>query len=401
MKSPRLKQALVEQAESLGFSMVGVAPPISEHATFYRKWLNEGYHGEMSYLARSSAVSRRRDLEETLAGVSSAIVVAHEYYQVDAPEAAGDPSRGVIARYARGADYHRVVKKKLMALARWLDTELGGVRARAYVDTGPILERELARRAGLGWFGRNTMLIHPRRGSYFFLGVLLVDRELEPDSLFEADHCGSCQACVDACPTGALLGRDEAGAPVIDARRCISYLTIELRGSIPAELRPLMGNRIYGCDICQEVCPFNQRFASESREPRYAARGPGERPVGMEPLPGEEVPEGSTLPGTDGPALVALMRMTEAEWSAYTRGSALRRAGYSGFKRNVAVAIGNWLASVAARGTGGGASGGTSIGSASAASVPEAISVLEAAMDEGDALIREHAEWALSRLQTD
>ncbi|NNL29482.1 MAG: hypothetical protein HKO77_00590 [Gemmatimonadetes bacterium] len=158
-----------------------------------------------------------------------------------------------------------------------------------------------------------------------------------------------------------------------------------------------MGNRIYGCDICQEVCPFNQSFAAESREPRYSARGPGERPVGVEPVPGEEVPEGSALPGTDGPGLVSLMRMTEAEWSAYTRGSALRRVGYSGFKRNVAVAMGNWLASVAAETPDGEVNGRTSMRSAAGTSVAEAIAVLEAAADEGDALIREHAEWALSR----
>lgn len=386
MNSQALRQALEERAEALGFSMMGIAPPGPDHIAFYRDWLAEGYHGEMAYLARPDAVSRRGEPESTLEGVRSAIVVVHEYYQAD-PPGVEDPSRGIVARYARGADYHRVVKKKLMALARWLDEAAGGVKARAYVDTGPILERDLARRAGLGWFGRNTMLIHPRRGSYFFLGVLLTDMDLKFDEAFEADHCGSCRACLDACPTGALLGRDENGAPIIDARRCISYLTIELRGSIPVELRPLLGNRIYGCDICQEVCPFNQRFAEESREPRYAARGPGERPVGMEPIPGEEVPAGSRLPGTDAPDLVSLMRMTRAEWAAYTRGSAMRRAGYAGFKRNVAVAMGNWLARVPADG--------------GDADVAEAVAALKAALDEGDELVREHAEWALSRVGTD
>ncbi len=388
MSHESFRRDLGARAEALGFSMVGVAPPEPEHGAFYRRWLDEGHHGEMSYLARPDAVRRREVPAATLEGVRSAIVVAHEYYQVDAPETVADPSRGIVARYARGADYHRVVKKKLMALARWLDGELGGVTSRAYVDTGPILERDLARRAGLGWFGRNTMLIHPRRGSFFFLGVLLIDAELPADPPFEADHCGSCRACLDACPTGALLGRDEDGAPVMDARRCISYLTIELRGSIPVDLRPLMGNRIYGCDICQDVCPFNERFAEESREPRYVARGPGERPVGMEPIPGEEVPEGATLPGTDAPDLVALMRMTEPEWRAYTRGSAMRRAGYSGFRRNVAVALGNWLSTL-----GEGASGKDD------PSVAEVVSVLSAARDEGDELVREHAEWALGRLE--
>ncbi|MFW6205992.1 MAG: tRNA epoxyqueuosine(34) reductase QueG, partial [Gemmatimonadota bacterium] len=186
----------------------------------------------------------------------------------------GEPSNGVIARYARGRDYHRVVKKKLMALLRWLEDELGEELpvARAYVDTGPVLERELARRAGLGWFGRNTMLIDPRRGSYFFLGELLLPFELDYDEPFEADRCGTCRACLDACPTGALLGRDENGAPIMDATRCISYLTIENRGPIPEDLRPLMGNRVFGCDICQEACPFVQRFAVESAEADYLPR---------------------------------------------------------------------------------------------------------------------------------
>ncbi|HUH12480.1 MAG TPA: tRNA epoxyqueuosine(34) reductase QueG, partial [Longimicrobiales bacterium] len=178
----------------------------------------------------------------------------------------------MIARYARGRDYHKVVKKKLLELLRWLEGEVGRELplARAYVDTGPVLERELARRAGLGWFGRSTMLIHPRRGSYFFLGSLLTELELEPSAPFEADHCGTCNACVEACPTGALLGRDASGAPVIDATRCISYLTIEQKGPIPPELRPLMGNRVYGCDICQEVCPWNApKFVQITAERDY------------------------------------------------------------------------------------------------------------------------------------
>jgi epoxyqueuosine reductase len=162
------------------------------------------------------------------------------------------------------------------------------------------------------------MLINPKRGSYFFLGVLLTDVALEPDAPFEADHCGTCTACLDACPTGALLGRDGSGAPTMDATRCISYLTIEHRGEIPADLTRLMGNRIYGCDICQEVCPWNQRFARVAREAAYAARA-----------------------GTDGPPLTELAAMDEAAWDAFTRGSALRRAGYAGLRRNVTVALGN------------------------------------------------------------
>lgn len=372
--SDTLRRGLEAEAAELGFSMVGVAAPDpSDHVPFYREWIEEGLHGEMEYLARKDAVARRADLSITLEGVRSVVVVAHEYYTKDDPDAVADPSRGIIARYARGADYHRVVKGKLKALGRWIDERVeGGVEARSYVDTGPILERELARRAGLGWFGRNTMLIHPKRGSYFFLGALLLDVDLEPSEPFQIDHCGSCHACLDACPTGALLGRDEHGAPVIDARRCISYLTIEHDGPIPEELRPLMGNRIYGCDICQEVCPFNVRFAEETAEPRYAARGPGELPVGVEPDP--SFPSAGH-PGTASPPLQDLLAtaLDEAAWDSFSRGSALRRAGRSGFARNVCVALGNWASS-------------------------EAVPSLACALSDPEPLVRGHAAWALGQV---
>jgi len=386
------------QARSLGFTLFGVAAARpTEHMAFYRDWIAGGLHGEMTYLARADALARRADLERTMRGVRSVVVVGHEYGSGGDPAAPsvasdaspGDPSTGIVARYARGADYHRVVKRKLITLLGWIDREVAeGVRGRAYVDTGPILERDLARRAGLGWHGRNTMLIHPRRGSYFFIGTLLLDAPLEVSEPFESDHCGSCRACLDACPTGALLGRDEGGAPVIDARRCISYLTIELRGSIPRDLRPLMGNRVFGCDICQEVCPFNQRFAGEADEPRYAARGPGEPPAGVEALPEERALESGgdvsaetrghprIHPGTRAPSLIDLMRMTREEWNAFSRGSPIRRAGYAGFRRNVAVAMGNWLATVDEP-------------------PKEAVAVLRDALEDEEPLVQEHARWAL------
>src|SRR5690606_16814557 len=227
------------------------------------------------------------------------------------------------------------MKKKLLELLTWIEGEVGRElpAARAYVDTGPVLERELARRAGFGWFGRNTMLIHPRSGSYFFIGTLLLELELEPDTPFEADRCGRCTACVTACPTGALLGRDATGAPVMDATRCISYLTIENRGPIPPELRPAIGNRIFGCDICQEVCPFNRKFSRPSSEPAFGPRGPDEPPAGVERSPSD-----GWHPGTAAPSLIDLMSMDESGWEAFSRGSALRRAGRAGFRRNVAVA---------------------------------------------------------------
>ncbi|HEX9710293.1 MAG TPA: tRNA epoxyqueuosine(34) reductase QueG [Candidatus Thermoplasmatota archaeon] len=414
----RFEDRLKARARELGFGLVGVAPAeASRHTAFFRAWLDAGRHGDMAYLARPDAVRRRADLDATLPGVRSVVMVGHEYFAPDAPEPPeADPSRGVIARYARGRDYHRVVKKRLLVLLDWVREEAGRpVEGRAYVDTGPVLERELARRAGLGWFGKNTMLIHPRRGSWFFLGCLLLDLELESDGPIVKDHCGTCTRCLDACPTGALLGRDEDGAPVIDATRCISYLTIEHRGAIPEELRPLLGNRVFGCDICQEVCPFNVRFAEEAAEPGYAARGPGERPAGVEPPPGVEAVVGERAveadghvsaetsgrsdaragrsprpwgedaddgrphpwhPGTEAPSLVELMRMTREDWDAFSRGSAIRRAGYAGFKRNVAVAMGNWLAGM--RGE----------------PPEEAVAVLREALEDESDLVREHAAWA-------
>jgi epoxyqueuosine reductase len=249
-----LSDRIREKAREMGFDAVGIAPVApSPRADAYERWVAEGMHGEMGYLAREDAVAKRRDPALLVPGAKSAVVVALGYHHADAdPAAVDDPSRGVVARYARNLDYHEVMKERLLALQAWIGAELVPVRGRAYVDTGPVLERELAERAGLGWFGRNCMLIQPQRGSYYFLGEVLLDVELAYDAPFERDHCGTCSACLSACPTGALLGRDETGAPRMDARRCISYLTIELKGPIPRELRPLIGNRIYGCDICQE-----------------------------------------------------------------------------------------------------------------------------------------------------
>lgn len=367
-----LSERIRAQALELGFESLGIAPlRLSDHAAHYRAWLDAGQHGTMHYLARADAVDARSDPQRRWPELRSAIVTTMRYAaHEDEPTA---PDRAIIARYARGRDYHRLLKKKQLELLHWLETETGQRldAARAYVDTGPVLERELARRAGLGWFGRNTMIIHPRRGSYVFLATLLVELELDPDPPFTADHCGTCNACVDACPTGALLGRDASGAPVMDARRCISYLTIESRGPIPRALRPALGNRVFGCDICQEVCPFTRKFSeATSSEPALAARGPGEPPLAVARLPSD-----GWHPGTAAPSLVDLMAMDEAGWEAFSRGSALRRAGWSGFRRNVAVALGNW-------------------GS------PEAVPVLTSALADPEPLVRAHAAWALGRLRS-
>ncbi|MBW3554248.1 MAG: tRNA epoxyqueuosine(34) reductase QueG [Gemmatimonadetes bacterium] len=369
-----------DEARRLGFYRSGITPiRESDHAGFYRAWIGRGLHGSMAYLGRPDAIDARTDPGRRWPDLKSAVVVAHAY-AAGAPEGGRDgdpdedvgPDRGVIARYARGRDYHKVVKNKLMELLRFVEAETGRelATARAYVDTGPVLERELARRAGIGWFGRNTMLIDPKGGSYFFLGSLLLPFELDYDAPFEADRCGTCNACVDACPTGALLGRDENGAPVMDATRCISYLTIENRGPIPRELRPAIGNRIYGCDICQERCPFNIRFAEESSQPDYAARGPGQPPARVEALSGS-----AAHPGTDSPPLIDLLKtaLDEVAWDSFSRGSAIRRAGRAGFARNVCVGLGNW-------------------GS------PEAVPVLVAALRDPEPLVRGHSAWALGRV---
>ncbi len=387
-----LRSLLLEGARVEGFELAGIAridpddPGLTRHRRFLGAWVARGMHGEMAWLARPESLERREDPSSSLEGVRAALVVGHLYGQDDPDGVPDDPARGVIARYARGRDYHRIVQRKLEGVRRRVVEGAGReVPMRAYVDTGPVLERELARRAGLGWFGRNTMLIDPRRGSWFFLGVLLVGAEVEADAPFEADRCGSCRACLDACPTGALLGRDEHGAPVMDARLCISYLTIEHRGPIPRELRPAIGNRIYGCDICQEVCPFNVGFGEGARDPGYAARGPGERPAGVEALPGEADSE-ATHPGTDGPPLAELLEMalSEAGWEAFSRGSAIRRAGRGGFARNVCVAIGNWLATVDEPAWG--------------ATEDAAVALLVRALADPEPLVRGHAVWALGRV---
>ena len=351
----KLADALKEESKRLGFTMAGIAAPEpSGHMDFYRRWLADEHHGEMAYLARSDAVQRRGDLRETMDTVRSVLVVADEYFRQDPPGVPADRARAVIARYARGDDYHDVLKAKLLRLLEWLREHAGtDVRGRAYVDTGPILERDVARRAGLGWFGKNTMLLNPKRGSYFFLGLLLLDLELPADEPFSEERCGTCRACLDACPTGALLGYDDEGAPVMDARLCISYLTIELRGPIPRELRPKLGNRIFGCDICQEVCPWNERFARRADEPAYHARA-----------------------GMDGPSLIALadtlLSVDEEGFRELFQKSPVTRAQRTGLLRNVCVALGNWGAA-------------------------EAVPVLRRALADPEPLVREHAEWALGR----
>lgn len=349
MSEPRrLREFALAEAARLGFHRAGVAA-IEAPARYpaYRTWLEAEQHGSMAYMAAPEHVAGRLDPGSLLEGARAAVVVALAYAPDDAPD---DPApRGNVARYARGLDYHGVIKSKLRQLATALEGAAGHpVRSRACVDTAPVLERELAERAGLGFVAKNTMLISPGLGSYTLLGELLVDVELAPTAIEEriTQRCGSCRACLDACPTGAFP------APhVLDARRCISYLTIEHRGSIAPELRPALGAMIFGCDICQEVCPFN------AAAPHRVAPAPE--------LTGE--------PERAAPDLLGLLALGANQRRRYVEGTALRRASREQLARNVCVALGN-------------------------SGDPGAIPALEHALEDRSPLVRAHAAWALGQL---
>jgi epoxyqueuosine reductase len=356
---PENRSGLVDwiqaEAHRLGFDLVGIAPARpAATVTQYRRWLEKGFHGEMAYLARAEAVAKRKDLALVQPGVRSVVTVAANYHTVPLPaEARDDPSRGIIASYAWGDDYHDLLLTRLRELASSLPADARAEAEtrpgyRAYVDTGPILERELAARAGLGFVGKNTNLIHPRLGSWLFLGELFLTAELPQVEQPPAQGtCGHCTRCLDACPTGALV------APyILDARRCISYLTIELKGPIPRELRPLMGNRIFGCDICQEVCPWNRRFARPTAKPAFQPR-----------------------PDAIAPTLLDLMALDDRGFRQRFRGSPVNRAKRRGLLRNVAIALGNW-------------------------GNPASLPALVRAQDDAEPLIRGHAAWALGRVDS-
>ena len=336
-----------QAALALGFHRVGFTPvgPVERHRV-YVDWIGAGQHGAMDYLSRDAAP--RLDARQVLEGARTVVAVALSYRHGDGPDVPADAltggPRGVVARYARGTDYHMVLKTKLQRLAADVAASLGRpILARACVDTAPILEREAAQAAGLGFIAKNTMLIAPGLGSYVVLGELLTDVECEPDAPI-APRCGQCRACLDACPTGAFVD-----AYTLDARRCISYLTIELVGSIPRELRPLVGDRVFGCDICQEVCPFN------------AATGePG-------------APELAPRAGVSRPSLRRLMGLGAAQFRKWQRQTAMRRVHRAQLLRNVAVALGN-------------------VGDL------EDLPTLIKALAEPQPLVREHVVWALGAI---
>jgi epoxyqueuosine reductase len=299
------------QAYGLGFDLVGITGlgPAETGAAF-DAWIERGYEGEMQYMSRTAA--KRRDSRLPFPAAKSAIVVGMDY--------GGREPAGPVARYARGDDYHDVLLDRLLTLHQWIERTVGvRIAGKAYVDTGPILERDLARRAGLGWFGKNSMLINPKRGSFFFLAELLLDLELEPDAPFATDHCGTCRRCLDACPTGAIV---EEG--VVDATRCISYLTIELKGEIPSQWHAAMreGGTLYGCDVCQDVCPWNEKFASPLREEAFSAR--------------------SVIAGQDVRALaLKVLAMDDERFRAAFKNSPMKRAKLHGLKRTAAILTGD------------------------------------------------------------
>jgi epoxyqueuosine reductase len=305
----RFEELIKAQAYALGFDLAGITDlgPAGTQAAL-DEWLARGYAGEMSYMERTA--QKRRDSRLPYDGATRAIVVAMSY--------GGNEPSGPVARYARGDDYHDVMLERLDQLHRWIEAHIGRpVHGKSYVDTGPLLERDLARRAGLGWFGKNTMLISPSAGSFFFLGALLVNLELEVDAPFESDHCGTCRRCIDACPTGAFVE-----PRVLDATRCIAYLTIELKGDMPLDLRPLVGDHVYGCDVCQEVCPWNEKFSLALREdafrPRAAVAGKDARTLARE-----------------------ILAMGDEDFRTAFKGSPMKRAKLRGLKRNAAVVLGN------------------------------------------------------------
>ncbi|MEC7843220.1 MAG: tRNA epoxyqueuosine(34) reductase QueG [Candidatus Latescibacterota bacterium] len=330
------------RARELGFDLVGIAPadPL-EGAEFYARWVALGFAGEMTYLQRNQ--DKRADPARLVPGARSVICVGMHYHQ----EALGDPSplAGRMAQYALGDDYHDLLKDRLRQLWASVREEAGEDPAgRYFVDTAPVLERELANRAGLGWWGKNTCLINQWQGSYFLLGEIVTEVDLEWDHP-AVDHCGTCTRCLDACPTDAF-----PEPYVLDARRCISYLTIELKGSIPEPLRPLMGNWIFGCDICQEVCPWNKK-APPVREPALETRS-----------------------GLQHPPLTELLAMDRDAFNELFRRNPAKRPKRRGLQRNVAVALGN---------------------SGSEAAVP---ALTDALRHHDEPLVRAHAAWALGRL---
>lgn len=309
-----MKEEIIERAVALGFATVGFCRAVRPTGHIrLEQWLVAGFHGSMSYMERHKHF--RSDPSQLLPGAKSIVAVTLNYYQ----EASAEAGRPRIARYALGRDYHKVMRGKLRSLSRYVESLAPEVSCRACVDSAPILEREFAHMAGLGWFGKNTMLIDTRRGSWFFIGLLLTTLEIEPDQP-TIGGCGTCKACVDACPTSAIVSMD--GRWQVDSRKCISYLTIEHKGPFTSEQREKVGDWTFGCDVCQEVCPFN---APRPHHPERAVRSE----------------TADFLRKREWPRLTHLAQVSREEWDELTAGSAVRRAGHEGLRRNALANLEN------------------------------------------------------------
>ncbi|MFV0477872.1 MAG: tRNA epoxyqueuosine(34) reductase QueG [Parahaliea sp.] len=332
-------------ARDFGFQQVGITEiELGEHPAHLQKWLTAGYHGSMDYMARHADLRHRPD--ELVPGTCRVISLRMDYFSDDTQplQVLASPNKAYISRYALGRDYHKLMRKRLAQLARFIAEQAAGGAYRAFVDSAPVLERAFAERAGLGWIGKNTMLINSRAGSLFFLGEIYTDLPLPTTSPQDSQHCGSCSACLDLCPTKAFVGPNQ-----LDARRCISYLTIEHRGSIDPDLRPLMGNRIFGCDDCQLVCPWN-KFAQLTDESDFRPR--------------HQLAE---------PELIDLFMWDEQTYLKRTEGSALRRIGHDCWLRNIAIALGN------------------------APTSGIVVATLRKRINHPSELVREHVGWALAQ----
>jgi epoxyqueuosine reductase len=341
----RIEDRLKAKTREMGFELAGIAPATSaDNFERYREWLDRGYAGEMGYLHRHAEA--RHHPNSILEGVRSVLMLGMTYVSSSpSPHRAmgrGEGSSARVAKYAQSPDYHEYLWDKLNHLGAWLAAEMPGAQSRGVVDTAPLLERDFARRAGLGWIGKNTMLLSKQHGSFFVLAALLTTLELEPDSAHASDHCGTCTACLEACPTSAF---PEPG--VLDARRCVSYLTIELKSSIPEELRPGVGDWLFGCDVCQDVCPWNHR-------PNLS---PG-------------LPFRPDLTAIDP---IELLALSPEELRRRFKGTALRRASWRGLLRNAAIVLGN-------------------------REDANALPALRAAMRWDDPVVREACEWAMARI---
>ena len=358
--STSLKQSIEDEARRLGFVLAGVTTPDPPaHSSTFEAWLAKGRHATMGYLATDRARARRADPRLILPGCKSILVLAIPYSKPSRPKsqaesrsgspspgAAGSKVTGRVAAYAWGEDYHLILPERLRAMVAFIEAQVGHpVSNRWYTDTGPILERDLAQRAGLGWIGKNTCLINPKRGSYFLLAEIFLDLALEPDESFATDHCGSCTRCLDACPTDCILPER-----TIDAGLCISFLTIELKDELPGAMRPLLDDWIFGCDICQMVCPWN-RFAPPEGDPAFSK-------ILEEPQPD----------------LIQELQLSQAAFNTKFKKSPVRRAKRGGYLRNVAVALGN-------------------------AGNPGDLPELEHSLSDPDPLVHEHAVWAVEQIR--